>query len=146
MDILPFGYLDGLKRYWRRRKYQRLDDAIKMKRRLKIARFGSKKSTTNKQKQLKVKKIFNNLGFKNITPMKLVAKFHEAYIDAMIRLAGNKRIDHVRNEAKRVAKSQPIPVLSAPTNEMVDSRAVVEIYKRVVSTRDQQSALIPEFY
>lgn len=87
------------------------------------------------------------LGFKLLTPMKLLAKLHEAYIDAMIRLASSKRIDHVKNEAKRVAKSQPIPMLSAPTNEMVDSRAVVEIYTRVVSTRDQQSALnIPELY
>lgn len=82
-----------------------------------------------------------------MTPMKLVARLHEAYIDAMIRLAGAKRIDHVNNEARRVAKSQPIPMLSAPTSEMVDSRVVVEMYKRVVSaTRDQNSALVQEVF
>lgn len=142
MDILPFGYLDGIKRYWRRRRYQRLDDALKVKRRLKIAYLGSRKSS---KKEVKIKKS-RKWGFKIITPMKLVAKFHEAYIEAMLRLASSKRIDYVKNEAKRVAESQPIPMLSAPTNEMVDSRVVVEIYKRVVSTRDQQSALNPEFY
>ncbi|KAL3510702.1 hypothetical protein ACH5RR_030103 [Cinchona calisaya] len=145
MDILPFEYLDGFKRYWRRRKYQRLDDAIKMKRKLKIARLGSKRSGSGKQKELiKTKKVDKFGGFKFITPMKLLAKFHEAYIDAMIRLSGSKRIDHVNNEAKRVAKCKPIPMLSASTNEMVDSRVVVEIYKRVVSTRDQPSIIVPE--
>ena len=119
-----------------------MDDSIKMKRKLKIARLGSKR---NSQKEVKIKKV-EKFRFKIITPVKLVARLHEAYMDAMIRLAGTKRIDHVSNEAKRAAKCKPIPMVSGPTNEMVDSRAVVEIYKRVVSTRDQQSSLIPELY
>lgn len=141
MDVLPIGYFDGLKRCWRRQRYQRLEDATKVKRKLKIARLGNK----NNQNELKLKKVAK-LGFKILTPIQLVTKFHKAYVDAMVRLGSSKRIDHVKNEAKRVAKCQPIPMLSASTNEMVDGRLAVEMYKRVMSTRNTQSALInPEF-
>ncbi|KAL3510703.1 hypothetical protein ACH5RR_030104 [Cinchona calisaya] len=147
MDVLNIRYLDGLKRYWRRRKYQRLDDAIKTKRKLKIARFGDHQN--NHKKELKImKKVNKKLEFKIMTPGELVTKFHQAYVDAMVHLGGNKRIDHVKNEAKRVAKCQPIPMLSSSTNEMIDSRLALEIYSRVISTtRDQmQPALIPEVH
>ncbi|KAL3501779.1 hypothetical protein ACH5RR_036228 [Cinchona calisaya] len=114
MGILPIGCLDYLKRYWRRRRYQKLEDATKMKRRFKIAQFGKKTS---------------NLGFKIVTPTEPVEKFHEVYVDTMMHLGSSKRVDNVENEAKRVAKCQPIPMLSAPTNEMVDSRVVLKCTK-----------------
>ncbi|CAI9096124.1 OLC1v1032203C1 [Oldenlandia corymbosa var. corymbosa] len=144
MDILGLGYIDGLKRYLRRRRYQRLDDSVRMKRKLKIVRLGSRKNSSSNNNNNRNKSMTpKRRGFSRfITPLKLAARLHEAYIDAMVRLASSKRIDHVNNEAKRVAKSRPIPMLSAPTNEMVDSRVVVEMYKRVVSTRAQNSSLL----
>ncbi|XAR72307.1 hypothetical protein NMG60_11018900 [Bertholletia excelsa] len=109
MDIVPASYFDNIKRYWRRRKYQRLDDGRK---RVKIARLGNRTRRSWK--------------------IRLVPKLRFKLVDAMIRLVVGKKVE----------KKKPLPMISASTNEVVDGRMVMEIYKRLVSTREFAGLLV----
>ncbi|KAE9450949.1 hypothetical protein C3L33_17118, partial [Rhododendron williamsianum] len=79
MDMVPATYLDNLKRFWRRRKYKRLDDN---KKRTKVARLGN-----NQRRGWKLRLARK---FKVVLPVKLGKKFHRAYINMMVRLVGDK--------------------------------------------------------
>ncbi|KAE8077249.1 hypothetical protein FH972_015828 [Carpinus fangiana] len=80
MEIVPSAYYESLKRYWRRRRYQRLTNGGKNNRRkLKIARLGGRTRT------LTSKGMEFNINI--VSPIKLLARFHDAYVDMMIRLA-----------------------------------------------------------
>ncbi|KAA8532640.1 hypothetical protein F0562_032544 [Nyssa sinensis] len=84
MVILPTAYFGNIKRYWRKRKYRRLDDANKKKQ--KIKRLGNKKRRVWKIR------LVPKLRFKVVSPLKLLAKFHDAYIDMMIGLAASNNV------------------------------------------------------
>ncbi|KAH7841796.1 hypothetical protein Vadar_034459 [Vaccinium darrowii] len=131
MDIVPATYLDDLKRYWRRRKYQRLDDN---KKRLKVARLGN-----NQRRGWKVR-LVRKLKFKVVLPVKLVTKFHAAYVNMMVRLVGDKETGIFKE--KKIPKSGPVPMVASGSNEIVDGRMVMEIYKRLVSTRELAGLLV----
>lgn len=111
MDILEIVNFGSLKRYWRRRRYQRLDDATKIKRKLKIA--------------------------------KLFAKFYRFYIDAMIRLVSYKKSNNGLINEKKVSKpnNRAFLMVSSGTNEVIDCRLVLEIYKRILSSRQSAGLL-----
>lgn len=48
----------------------------------------------------------------------------------------DKRTDaHIAGGKKSIPNSRPIPIVVSSTDEVVDGRSVLEIYKRVVSTR-----------
>ncbi|KAF7132805.1 hypothetical protein RHSIM_Rhsim09G0103200 [Rhododendron simsii] len=124
MDMVPATYLDNLNRYWRRRKYQRLDDT---KKKMKVARLGN-----NQRRGWKLR-LVRKLKFKVVLPVKLLTKFHSAYINMMVRLVGDKETGLFGG--KRIPKSGPVPMVASASNEIVDGRMVMEIYKRLVSTR-----------
>ncbi|KAA8532641.1 hypothetical protein F0562_032543 [Nyssa sinensis] len=120
MDILPSSaYFENIKRYWRRRKYRRLEDDNKKK--LKMTRLGNKKRRVWKIR------LAPKLRFRVVSPIKVLAKFHDAYIDMMIGLAGN---NVGLFGGKRVPKGRP-PMISS-SDEVVDGRMVM----RLVSTRE----------
>ncbi|KAG5532327.1 hypothetical protein RHGRI_026831 [Rhododendron griersonianum] len=131
MDMVPATYLDNLKRYWRRRKYQRLDDN---KKRMKVARLGN-----NQRRGWKLR-LARKLKFKVVLPVKLLTKFHSAYINMMVRLVGDKETGLFGG--KRIPKSGPVPMVASASNEIVDGRMVMEIYKRLVSTRELAALLV----
>nr|GMD70323.1 Transcriptional repressor NrdR like [Ipomoea batatas] len=126
MKIIPQTYLDGLKRYLRRRKYQKLDGHTSKKRKLRIIRLGDH---VNRRRGLKVKKQVA-LKEKVITPSKLVAKFHKAYINVMISLDvaifGKKKV-----LARPTATTVVVSTLAG--KEVVDGRMIIEVYKRMIS-------------
>ncbi|KAL7240334.1 hypothetical protein ACSBR2_006063 [Camellia fascicularis] len=125
MDIVPATYVENIKRYLRRRKYQRLDNT---KKRLKTTRLGSK----TRHWSWKIRRPVPKLRFKTVSPIKLMAKLHDAYVDMMIRLVGAKRVPKGR--------SVPVPMVAA-NDEVVDGRLVLEIYKRLVSSRELEDLL-----
>ncbi|KAI8023111.1 hypothetical protein LOK49_LG03G00865 [Camellia lanceoleosa] len=127
MDIVPATYVENIKRYLRRRKYQQLDNP---KKRLKTTRLGSK----TRHWSWKIRRPVPKLRFKTVSPIKLMAKLHDAYVDMMIRLVGDNNVGIFR--AKRVPKGRsPAPMVAA-NDEVVDGRLVLEIYKRLVSSRE----------
>lgn len=134
MEIVPYAYYESLKRYWRRRRYQRLNGAnyTTNRRKLRIARLGGNcSSTTSTGRRLWRVKSSPKLSFDIIlSPIKVLTKFHDAYVDMMIRLAGNvgnpNSVDLLGG--KRVPKGRQISVVSC--GEEVEGRLVLEIYKR----------------
>lgn len=133
MAILSFAYYESLKRYWSRKKYQRISGAGHCKKKLKVVRLGGAAATprlyrirtTPKQRPLKL-----------VWPIKLLAKFHDAYAGMMIRLANkiaNSNSDGGVFRGKNVAKAGQVSVVSS--GEEIDSKLVVEIYKRIVAAR-----------
>jgi len=126
MEIISSACYENVKRYWRRNRYQRLNGASKRK--LKIARLGSGR----RWKLRAVPKLHMEIA----SPIKLLAKFHDAYIDMMLRLATN--IGSLNNKGffrgKKVAKDQHISMVSS--GDEVDSRLLLEIYKKLAASRD----------
>lgn len=102
MEIVPSAYYESLKRYWRRRRYRRLNGAKNNRRKLKIARLGGGRRT------LTSKGMRFNINI--VSPIKLLAKLHDAYVDMMIRLASNVKLGYPNNVdlfgGKRVPKGR----------------------------------------
>lgn len=89
MAILQSSNFESWKKYWKRRRYQRIDDAAKNRRKMKIERLGSVSSGKSTLKR-----------------------------------------------EKSVRLDRPLPMISTTSNEVVDGRMIVEVYKRMVSCRE----------
>ena len=81
MEIVPSSYYENLERYWKRRRYLWLNGADSNKKKLMIARLGG---TAHGVRRTTPKLLFNTAS-----PTKVLAKFHDAYVDMMILLASN---------------------------------------------------------
>ncbi|KAF3431937.1 hypothetical protein FNV43_RR26673 [Rhamnella rubrinervis] len=70
-----------------------------------------------------------------VSPTKLLAKFHESYVEMMISLAGNVGKPNRVLAGKRVAKDKQISMVSNGTEEhLVDSKLLLDTYKRLASS------------
>ncbi|GAV87525.1 hypothetical protein CFOL_v3_30951 [Cephalotus follicularis] len=126
MEIMPSTYYHNLKRFWRRKKYRRLN-GTNNKKKLKVARLGGVASPRLwKKRTLK-------LGMKIASPIKILAKCHDAYINMMIRMANNVGTLSYNGlfKGKKVAGDQNILTISK-CGEVIDNRLVMEIYKRKI--------------
>ena len=63
------------------------------------------------------------LRFKTVSPIKLSANFHDAYIDAMTRLVGHSN-NGLFGEKLIPKVQRPIPTISA-SEEIVDCKSVM---------------------
>ena len=137
---------ENLKRYWRRRKYQRLHGSNhNNKRKLRIIRLGDH-GTSSSRRQCKAMRDSDKprspICLRRLfSPLKALAKFHDTYVNMMVRLAGN--VAHKSSGAgafagKKVAKSKQISVVSSG-EELVDSKLVLDIYKRLAASRQMNS-------
>ncbi|KAK3421607.1 hypothetical protein EUGRSUZ_G02232 [Eucalyptus grandis] len=120
--MVSSAYHDDMRRFWRKRRYQRLDP-ISKNRKMRTIR------TTLKCRWL----------LKMVSPVNLLTKFHDAYIDVMIRLAA--KVGYLSSGAgvirgKRPAKSRQVCFM--PNGEEVDTKLVMDIYKRIAASRDLQ--------
>ena len=139
MEIVPITYYENLKRYWRRRRYQRLHGSNQNKKKMLITRLGDGGSQ-RRQWKIRTSKPKLMISVRRIlSPVKILAKFHDAYVDMMIRFAGNmadKSTGAGAFAGKKVAKTKQISMVSsAGDQELVDSRLVLEIYKRLAASR-----------
>ncbi|XVF81888.1 hypothetical protein PTKIN_Ptkin15bG0192100 [Pterospermum kingtungense] len=122
MELLQMAYPDTLKRYWRRRQYQRLN--IK-KNKLKVTRMGG-----GSPRFWRIKAI-PKLRWKIIaSPIKLLTKLKNAYMNMMINLAGN---DYTFG-GKRIPKARKVPLVYSSYE--FEERLVYEIYKTLIATRE----------
>ncbi|KAI7981326.1 hypothetical protein LOK49_Contig50G00009 [Camellia lanceoleosa] len=94
---------------------------------MKITRLGS--GSKNGRRVWKIR-LSPKLRFKValLSPMKLLAKFHEAYVGMMVRMVGDNDIDLFGG--KRIPKGRSLPMMVSSSNEIVDGKLVLEIYKR----------------
>lgn len=132
MGNLVFLYLDNLKKFCGTRKYQRLGDVKSdNKRKIRVLKLG------NKRKMIfsKMNRVRTELHWKLFSPLKLMTKFHNAYVNKMVSLEGCKKIGIIC-EGKKVAIGKPIPIVDSSTNDVVDYRMVMEVYKNIMSSRE----------
>ncbi|KAH7516461.1 uncharacterized protein LOC107413320 [Ziziphus jujuba] len=129
-------YFDNLKRYWRRRKYRKLSGSRTIKRKMKYARLGDGTSPSPSPRRSWKIRTFPKLRLRLVSPLKLFAKFHEAYVDMMIGLAGNVAKSSRLGifSGKKVASEKHISMVSSG-EELVDSKLVLEIYNRLAASR-----------
>ncbi|WCJ24459.1 hypothetical protein M5689_006418 [Euphorbia peplus] len=122
---------DRLKRYWRRRRYQKLYDETKGRKKLKIVRLGGKKEAWKLRSKQK-------LQLKIFSPLKALVNIHETYVDMMVKLVtsigklNNKQVFGGKN---KVAKTKQITYVSCGDHhQVVDMKLVLEIYKRLATS------------
>lgn len=121
---------ESLKRAWRRRKYQRLHGN---KRKLIIKRLGNNASANRKL----LKTIIPRRKWKiMVSPFKLLTKFHDAYVEIMMRLVNKmgKANDGGVCKGKKIAQDRHVVSMRSSGDE-VDTRLVLEIYKRFAASR-----------
>lgn len=133
-NIVPISYLEHLKRYWRRRRYQRLAlSGANKKRKLQVTRLGDKGKIFRHWKLRVVPK----LRLKFVSPLKILARFHDSYVDLMVRLASNVAKftnNGVLAGKSKVAKEKQISFVYNGGEE-IDSKFVLELYKRIAASR-----------
>ncbi|KAJ9163306.1 hypothetical protein P3X46_022987 [Hevea brasiliensis] len=132
MESISSVCCDSIKRYWRRRRYQRLGRGSNNKRKLKIIRLGG--AATRRLWKLRTTP---KLQWKLVSPIRLLINFHEAYVEMMIRVANS--MGKLNNKGwlggnKKVAKEKEISMVCCG-EEVIDTRLVVEIYKRLAASR-----------
>ncbi|KAK9934680.1 hypothetical protein M0R45_021815 [Rubus argutus] len=138
MEMVPTTCYENLKRYWRRRRYQRLN--VDNRKKMRVARLGGgANGNTSPSRFFKIRKL---RLIKFVSPMKLLAKFHGAYVDMMVRMAGNVGgARRIAGGSKKVAKAQDqISVAASCGDVAVDTRLVLEIYKRLAASRQLAEA------
>ncbi|XP_022759951.1 uncharacterized protein LOC111306318 [Durio zibethinus] len=132
MDLRHNPFPGTLKRYWRRRRYERLNGEVtRNKKNVKIKRFRG-----GSRRFWKIKAV-PKLRWKIIaSSIKLLTKLKNAYMNMMINLAGN--VGHLNNDntfgGKRIPKARKVPMIYS-SNEF-EERLVYEIYKALIATRE----------
>ncbi|KAH7847421.1 hypothetical protein Vadar_025866 [Vaccinium darrowii] len=131
MDGLPVPFNGTPKSHWRRRKYPRLLDATVPKRKkLKIIRLGGK------PRPLWRIKAVPKFPLKVVSPLNVWTKLKDAYINMMLKFAGN--FASISNNGDvfrgmRIANSPQVPVACSNSKEEYESKMVFEIFKSLLA-------------
>ncbi|KAL5761208.1 hypothetical protein ACOSP7_019741 [Xanthoceras sorbifolium] len=149
MEILPMAYYESLKRYLRRRRYQRLSASTthNYKRKIRVTRLGSPPggSNSNRGRVWRIRRKAARVQLKNmVSPIKVLARFHEVYVNMMIYLAkkmasSSDIINGGVFRGKKVASGRR-QVALVSSGEEVDSKLVMEMYKRISASRQSSSS------
>ncbi|XP_059639791.1 uncharacterized protein LOC132282193 [Cornus florida] len=124
----------SVNRYWRRRRYRRLDAANRKN--VQIVRFGGPRRRSWKIKIIPKLRLMKR-AISSASPMKLWARFKNAYINMMLNLAGNVGALNDGNvfRGKRIPTARQVP--TAPySNDEFENRLVFEIYKALMASRE----------
>eukprot|EP00268_Persea_americana_P037457 TRINITY_DN3707_c0_g2_i1.p1 TRINITY_DN3707_c0_g2~~TRINITY_DN3707_c0_g2_i1.p1 ORF type:complete len:142 (+),score=21.44 TRINITY_DN3707_c0_g2_i1:176-601(+) len=136
MEVLSPPHLyRSMKLYLRRRKYQKLDGSGK--RNVRVARLGG-----NVKRSWKVR-VMPRLRLKLRvflpSPVKILARLRDAYVDVMLRFGG--KAGALRNSSEpsfgvqKVPKSKSARVTQSSIEDF-ESRLMLEIYKSIVACRE----------
>ncbi|CAK9311287.1 unnamed protein product [Citrullus colocynthis] len=140
MDIISTPSAQSLRRLWRRRRYQRLGS-------------GSTGPTRSRSFQLgrvwrMRRQVAPKLRLKASSPLKVLAKIHDGYVEMMMRLAnsvGNMYAIGAFGNRKRIPKPKnQVPLVSCG-GEQVDAKLVLEIYNKLAASKNNSSTAAPNF-
>ncbi|XWS47600.1 hypothetical protein CRYUN_Cryun14cG0166000 [Craigia yunnanensis] len=131
MELLQKPFPATLKRYWRRRQYQKLNsEVINNRKNVKVTRMGG-----GSRRFWRIKAI-PKLRWKIASPIKLLTKLKNVYMNMMMSLAGN--VGYLNNDntfgGKRIPKARKVHM--AYSNSEFEERLVYEIYKNLIATRE----------
>ncbi|KAL5722057.1 hypothetical protein ACHQM5_005625 [Ranunculus cassubicifolius] len=120
-----------IKSYWRRRQYQRLDVNGSDTRVIRLG--GKRKRTWNIKAFRKIR-----LGFKIVSPFKILAKVREGYINMMLSLTGNVSDNQTIFGQNRIPKSRSVRKITKA--DEIQGKLIFEIYKSLKASRELASA------
>ncbi|KAI6691520.1 hypothetical protein NL676_028348 [Syzygium grande] len=135
MDLLAKPFEGSSKRYWRRRKYRRLDGGHG--RRLQVGRLGGGGNTGGPRRSWKIK-IARKLRLRTIyySPFKIFVRLRDTYVNMMVRLAG--KVGSLNTDGffggKQAAKPRRPRIVYS--SEEVEARLVYEMYKALQASRE----------
>ncbi|KAG1368071.1 hypothetical protein COCNU_14G005390 [Cocos nucifera] len=132
-ETFPIRFYRGIRLYWRRRKYQRVDGSGSGKKAVKVTRFGSGRG--GNRRFWRVRPIFR-IRIKIPSPVRLLVRLRDMYVDAMLGMAGKGSALALPNgpEAlwdKRIPKSRPVRLQAG---SYFEQRLILEIYKSLVAS------------
>ncbi|KAL5722062.1 hypothetical protein ACHQM5_005630 [Ranunculus cassubicifolius] len=130
MDTISTMPIFGsIKRHWRRRQYQRLDVNGKH---IEVIRLGGKRKRSWKLRAIRKLRF----GFRIGTPIKLLGKLREAYMNMMLSLSQN--VDSLSGQSifvlKTIKVAKDSPKMSKA--EEFENKLIFEIYKALKSTHE----------
>ncbi|KAF3444312.1 hypothetical protein FNV43_RR14002 [Rhamnella rubrinervis] len=134
MELLPKKSYGNLKRIWRRRRYQRIEDETRIRKNVKVTRFGG----GERKRYWKIKAVpkLRILRAVSSAPLKLFTKVKNAYMEMMLNLAGN--VGQLNNNnafgTKRIPRERKVDAIVYSGSE-VEERLVLEIYKALAASR-----------
>ncbi|PIA63671.1 hypothetical protein AQUCO_00201190v1 [Aquilegia coerulea] len=135
MELISSPFSGSIKRNWRRRQYQRLDGSVNREDTMKIARLGGKRKRLWRIRAIRKLK----LGFKTVSPINLLAKLRDSYINMMLGIAGN--VGSLNCDSffggKRIPKARTVRKVSKA--EEFETKLVYEIYKALMASRELTS-------
>ncbi|KAK9141736.1 hypothetical protein Syun_011136 [Stephania yunnanensis] len=134
MELLSMNFINGgLKRYWRRRRYQRLDGTAAWtgRRNLKVVRFGGDKSGGSTRRFWRIRAI-PKLRMKIFNPIKVLAKVRDAYVNMMVGWVGS---DSFFGD-KRIPRARQVERKSSKRVEEFEVKLIMEIYKSLKASRE----------
>ncbi|EXC20537.1 hypothetical protein L484_027091 [Morus notabilis] len=128
MELIPKPFSRNLNRYWRRRRYERIDGARNGRKKIQVTRFHG--APPPSPKRLRATRRLRIIGLSlSQSPVKLWTKVKHAYINMMLSLAGNVGDLNTNNVfgGKRIPKSRQIPVVYSGSE--IEEKLIFEIYK-----------------
>lgn len=138
----PIPNYNSSERYWRRRGYQKLNDA--RKKNVRVIRLKGPSSSSSSSRRWRIKAV-PKLCFKIIiaSPLRLWTKFRNSYIRKMNNLAG--KVGSLNNESafgtKRIPNQARQGARVVYSSEEIEDRLVLEIYKVLVASGREISSL-----
>ncbi|XP_038874956.1 uncharacterized protein LOC120067468 [Benincasa hispida] len=138
MDIIvATRSAQSLRRLWRRKRYQRLGSDSTGPTRSRSFRVGRMRRRVAPKHRLKMS-----------SPLKVLAKIHDAYVDMMMRFAnsvGNMYAIGAFGNRKRIPKPQnQVPLVSC-SGEQVDAKLVLEIYNKLAASKNNSTTAAANF-
>ncbi|XP_022993314.1 uncharacterized protein LOC111489358 [Cucurbita maxima] len=129
MDIIATPSALSLKRLWRRRRYQRLGSGT-----------GAARSRSFRLGRLwRIRRRAPKLRLKMVSPFKALARFHDAYVKMMMRVAnsvGSMYAIGGYGNGKRIPKPSNQVSLVSCGGEQVDTKLVLEMYNKLAASKN----------
>jgi hypothetical protein len=136
-------YKGGIKAYWKRRGYDRLDAAAAQRRpRLPTAELGGgsgadepRPEPARRRRGWRVRRRAGVVGrrlLRALSPRRLLARLRDAYVNAMLRLASSAAVAGYGSAGPYCTAADPF-TRPRPLTRDYDEKALVEIYRAILA-------------
>ncbi|PWZ19662.1 hypothetical protein Zm00014a_018150 [Zea mays] len=135
------AYKGGIKGYWKRRGYDRIDAAAAQRRpRLPTAELGGGEAQPQpaggrRRRGWRVRRRAGVLGrrlLRALSPRRLLARLRDAYVNAMLRLASSAAVAGYGGAGPYCTAADPF-ARPRPLTREYDEKALVEIYRSILA-------------
>ncbi|XP_039116374.1 uncharacterized protein LOC120251791 [Dioscorea cayenensis subsp. rotundata] len=133
LEAFPAKFCKGVRSYWRRRKYIKLESSGSKTAGVRVVRLGDGTHHQSTHRRFWRLKRVIKLKIKAWSPFRLMAKLRDAYIDAMLRLAGKGSGLTISAGPeplwdRRIPRSRTVK----PARTEFEQRLIFEIYRSLV--------------